>query len=681
MFVFCNIHRRETKSFWILRTKMKGVTMKKKTQRFFNVGNIKKLTGLTLAFVLSCSAVVNTSHASIPLGTPEVQTERVQVKYDVKFLDFETGENITGYTVTKVDFAGNTVYETAEEFEGYVLNACPSTKELVLKEGERQTIAFYYTKLTSVPAQNELILEQKDVVQAIKDLKWLSDDEKAVYINEVNKATTLEKIHSILEEAKGENHAAIPQVKYDVKFVEKGTDKDLQGYATTKIDFAGNTVVETAEEFEGYTVVGDPTQELLLTDGENTIVFYYTENSTRQTATVSDADEYMAEDPAGDAVEVAEEKVLKASVAEEKVQVKYDVKFVDFKTGENIKGYTVTKLDFAGNTVVETAEEFEGYVLNACPSTKELVLKEGERQTIVFYYTRVEEIPAESELSIAKKETTEGINALKWLKEEEKNAYIEKVKKAKTVEAVRALLEEAKAENHAAIPQVKYLYKCTDSDQNEFYSIAKIDFADNTVVEKAYVDSDYILLSEKEQELTLEDGKENVVEFKYVAKALMIRELEALKYLGDDREVLLEELDRLSGEAEVEAFLAKAAKINRENAPRVKYTLRYIDADNGDVVKTSEEVEGVVEDVLELEIVEGYAFSSPADGRYKLTEEDNREIVIELVKFNDEEEIDRFLAKGINYDSKLVYKNTNFTGREQELIDYVTKAVSIEIYM
>ncbi len=654
--------------------------MKEKAQSFFNAANVKKITSFTLALLLAFSVVVNTSYASIPVGGPVVE-EKVQVKYDIKFLDFETGENIKGYTVTKIDFAGNTVVETAEQFDGYILASCPDTKELLLQDGERQTIAFYYTKESSLPENNELKLAKEAALKEIDALVWLSEETREEYKKEIEALTDVEKITAVVETAKSQKI----QVKYDVKFLEEGTDKDLQGYTTTKIDFAGNTVVEKAEEFAGYTLKSDATQELLLKDGERQeVVFNYTKNVTR--ATVVAVRSYASEPVVEEAV--VEAPVVRAPVVTapvvtditpekpaEKVQVLYDIKYIDFDTKENIKGYTVTKIDFAGNTVVEQAEEFEGYVLNACPAIKELVLVDGKRQTIAFYYTKVEDVPADNELNTAKEEAVETLKQLKWLSDVAKTNYQAEVEKATTVAAVNDVLDEAKAENHAAIPQVKYEYRCIDSDGKEFYSIIKIDFADNTVVEKADFFSEYILLSEKEQELTLEADKDNTVEFKYVAKSLMMRELNVLKYLGDDKAALIEELDSLSGEANVEAFLAKAAKINRDNAPKVKFTLRYIDADTKKVLKQTEELEGVVEDVLELETIEGYAFSNVEEGKYTLTEDDNREIVIELVKFNDEQDIDTFLANGINYDSKLVYENTNFTGREEALIDYVTKAV------
>ncbi len=359
----------------------------------------------------------------------------------------------------------------------------------------------------------------------------------------------------------------------------------------------------------------------------------------------------------------------------EKVQVKYDVKYLDFETGENIKGYTVTKIDFAGNTVVEKAEQFDGYMLASCPDTKSLLLKEGERQTIAFYYTKLSSLPAEHDLVLAKKDATAKINSFKWLDADEKVDFETKIDAATSIEELQNIIRDAESDNHYAVPQVKYTYQCMDSDGVVFYSIDKIDFADNTVHELASYEYEYVLLSDRIQDITLEQGKKNVITFKYVKKSLLIRELDALKYLGDDKETLLEEISSLSGEEEVEAFLEKAAKINKENAPKVNYSLKYIDADSKAVLKTVEETEGIVEDVLELEKIEGYAFSNPVDGEYTLQEDDDREIVIELVKYNDDVDIDTFLAQRINYDSKLAYKNTNFTGREQALIDYVTKVV------
>ncbi len=520
--------------------------------------NLKRITNFTLALLFVVLGVANVSYASIPIGDP---TEKVQVKYDIEHLDIETNENIKGYTVTKMDFLGNTVVEKAEEFDGYILNDEIDTKELLLQNGERQKIEFYYIKVSSLPETHILNVTKKEALEEIDGLVWLSEEAREEYKNEIDSLTDIEKINEVLEAAKNQKI----QIVYNVDYLEKDTDNNLQGYTTTKIDFAGNTVVEKAEKFDGYVLDSSDTQELLLID--------------------------------------------------------------------------------------------------------------GERQTIVFYYTKLEDIPADSELNIAKEAATDEISGLKWLKEDEKNDYITGVEKATLVSDVNAILEEAKNKNHYAIPQVKYNYVCIDSDGEEFYSITKMDFADNTVIEKAYVDRDYILLSEKEQALKLEADNENTVEFRYVKKSLMLRELDALKYLGDDKAALLEELDSLSGEANVEAFLEKAAEINKNNAPKVLYTLKYIDADNGEVLKQTEEMEGIVEDVLELDVIEGYAFSNPQNGKYQLQEDDNSEIVIELVQYNDDEDIDTFLAKRMNYDSKLVYKNTNFTGRENALIDYVTKAV------
>ncbi|MBO3345137.1 mucin-binding protein, partial [Clostridium perfringens] len=238
------------------------------------------------------------------------------------------------------------------------------------------------------------------------------------------------KLHHEIQDSliKAKKNSSKTQVKYQIKYIDDTTGKEID--TITKIDFANETVTETARDFKGYRLVSEKNQSKTLSEDNNDpIIFHY--------------------------------------IKSPKTQVKYQIKYIDDTTGKEID--TITKIDFANETVTETARDFEGYRL-VSEKNQSKTLSEDNNDPIIFHY----------------------------------------IKSPKT--------------------QVKYQIKyIDDTTGKEIDTITKIDFANETVTETARDFEGYRLVSEKNQSKTLSEDNNDPIIFHYAKTQVKYQ----IKYIDD----------------------------------------------------------------------------------------------------------------------------------------------------
>ena len=357
--------------------------------------NIKrKILSATLALSMAFSV------STPAFATNGYHAEKVQVKYDVSYIDNDT-ENQVMDTVTKIDFSGNTIREKAPHIRGYRVVG-ENIKTVKLKKGKKTEVVFRYR---DVQKDKAILDEAKGkAVNSVDSLKYLDDSEKNDYIRKINSAQNTDVVKKVQKNAERANRDNRPQIKYQVKFVEKETDNEI-AESVVKIDFDGRTVSEKAVMISGYKLVSEGKKSILLdASKENVIVFEYEKkedgyselNAAKEDAinTVqkklgwlkkSDRDYYIRQIKKARTPEAIERIEKDAAELNEKrvPVVTYTVQHINAETGEVLD--STRKIDFAGQIVEEKAEKFKELGLIS-PEKQQIVLKNKESNVIIFRY-------------------------------------------------------------------------------------------------------------------------------------------------------------------------------------------------------------------------------------------------------------------------------------------------------
>ena len=143
------------------------------------------------------------------------------------------------------------------------------------------------------------------------------------------------------------NYVARTDLSYTVKYLEKGTGKELAKPKTVENQTFGKTYTEKAEEIDGYKVDA-PTKDVTITTGTNEITFYYTIRT----------------------------------------DLSYTVKYLEQGTDKELaKAKTVGNQTFNTTSDKETAIDIVGYN-KVAPTSAEITIGADETKNVItFYYT------------------------------------------------------------------------------------------------------------------------------------------------------------------------------------------------------------------------------------------------------------------------------------------------------
>ncbi|MFC4803657.1 MucBP domain-containing protein [Filifactor villosus] len=573
---------------------------------------------------------------SIPVAVP-VPEQKVQVLYEVKYINEADGTNVS-YPVKKLAFSGDVVTEKASNIKGYELIS-DAEQTLTLKAEGNEPIVFRYRAVDS-----EALIALKTLTkEKIDNLKKAPLYEKNAYKADVDKALTEKEVNDLFEEIKKIDETTKVQVKYQVKYVDKDTRKEISR-TVTKIAFADEVITEKATSVKGYVAL-ENTKTATLVVGENEIVFEYE----------------------------------KEQVAPKKVQVKYQIKYVD-QDGKEISR-TITKIDFSGNTVTEKASNLKGYEL-VSEASKTLVLKAEGNEPIVFRYRAVDS----EALNTLKTLTKEKIDNLKKAPLYEKNAYKAAVDKALTEKEVNDLFEEIKKIDEATKVQVRYQIKYVDQDGKEIgRTITKIDFVGNTVTEKADVFKGYELTSEPVKTIVLQPKNNDPVVFEYRAvaddalnklKEDTKRNIDKLEKVSFDvKEAYKQKVDQATDEKQVNDLFEEIKKLNESAKPQVEYRVRYVNKDGEEIAptatKSGHEGQEITEEAIDID---KYIKPEETTKSLILVAVEN-EIIFEYEKTDEIKTLKEFIREKADPNKELTYSDINFAGRPEELKEYIIKSV------
>ncbi|MDO5094955.1 MAG: transglutaminase domain-containing protein [Peptostreptococcaceae bacterium] len=314
------------------------------------------------------------------------------------------------------------------------------------------------------------------------------------------------------------------------------------------------------------------------------------------------------------AVTVAEKAV------EEKTQVRYQVRFID----ENQKEIDLnrTKIGFSGDEVSERAIVIPNYELVSPQEQKLVLAKEGN--IIVFEYRSVDA----QKLMSAKEAAIEKIEQLKKISTAQKNSAKSDVQNAKSEAEVLAILEKIQKSNDAVKAQVKYQVKYLDKKGKEIEkSKTKIGFDGEVVTEKA-IDITKFVKPEEPKIVKLAEGKDNIIVFEY------------------------EEIPKV----------------------QVKYQIKFVDTDGKEIAPSVTKI-GFTGEIVTEKAGEVKKYIQPQEPQIITLEENMAPIVFTYGKTDESKTVAEFIREKLDLDSELVYTDTNFAGRPDDLKDYVIKSI------
>lgn len=437
---------------------------------------MKEFKKICVSLILSFALLISTLSPAYATVTESPNVEdKVQVIYEVKFLDRETNDYLNSYKIKKIGFAGDEETEEAESFAGYTL-VSENEITFTLDESDDNEVVFYYTKEEVL--SDALSEAKSEIIEKIEQLNNIKAEDKERFLTEADAAETEESLDNIYNEAKSLDTEYKIQVIYEVKFLDQDTNEYLNSYKIKKIGFAGEEEREKAEDFAGYTLVSDNEITLTLDNkGNNEVVFYYKKDK---------ADE---------------------SDVESKIQVKYMVKYLDQDTGSELYN-SLTKIGFAYEEILEKALYIKGYEVLS-DNVQKLVLDESNEQVIVFEYKK-------TDLSEAKENALKTLNNFIFIPENRKSEFIEKIKTADTQDEINENITDAENLNIRSVKQVTYNVKHVDMVSGEVLeSFSKIDFQSAIVEETALEFEGYGLASPGTQSIILNPDKENNIIFNY----------------------------------------------------------------------------------------------------------------------------------------------------------------------
>lgn len=240
-----------------------------------------------------------------------------KVSYTVYYKDYETKANLVS-PVTKYTTSGTTVTEDAKTISGYEVYGS-SSKSLKVQKNGCNTITFYYkeevqtadyvVKYLEYETEKVLATEKKVTDQqvgtyvtetaiSIDGYTVVGEDTKTILIQSCSEngstdsgnnsgchSKSTSSRHCCGSDTSDENEecnvitfyyekqAAL--TSYEVRYLEEGTNAELAAPKVVNEQVVGDEVTETALEIEGYELVSEVTQKLVLDETENVISFYY----------------------------------------------------------------------------------------------------------------------------------------------------------------------------------------------------------------------------------------------------------------------------------------------------------------------------------------------------------------------------------------------------------------------
>lgn len=383
------------------------------------------------------------------------------------------------------------------------------------------------------------------------------------------------------------------------------------------------------------------------------------------------------------AVPDSKQNISETKEESSKVQLTYEVKYIDQATGESLYFMDIKKIGFSDEEETERAKTFSGYRLISDEKITK-TLKKDEDNEFVFYYEseELEQSPVDNR----KNNIIDEINSKKNIPDTTKKDLISRVKQAETEEILESIYDEVKNIETSLKVQVKYGVKYIDN-RTGFQiqdSVEKIGFAYETVTEKADNIKGYKLLSGKTQSLVLDKDTYQTIVFHYekldlkADKEAAKKTLKSYVFISDKKRKDIEEkINNAYTESEIIEILKDAEELNKKSVKQVRYTVKHIDIGTGEVLKSTTKID------FQAVIVEEKALNfddlgliSPSKQRIVLNPDKDNTIIFNYKAYDDPDiPLSEFLKKKIDYKTPLVYKDTDFTGRPDDLRKYLIRKI------
>ena len=208
---------------------------------------------------------------------------KVMITYRVKYVDATTNRDVTR-TVSKLAFSGDRITEQASQVAGYELIS-DRTQSVVLTADRNQEIVFTYHKID----EQQFETTKQSAIEQVRQLKKLLSHEKNDYVTQIQQARTETDVAALLKKAQEADASAKVMVTYQIKFVEKGTNKEIAP-TIKKLAFAGDTVTEQPQQIARYILPEQSKQRTLEAEANEPIIFEY-----EKTDEIKSIQEYLAE--------------------------------------------------------------------------------------------------------------------------------------------------------------------------------------------------------------------------------------------------------------------------------------------------------------------------------------------------------------------------------------------------
>ncbi len=312
--------------------------------------------------------------------------------------------------------------------------------------------------------------------------------------------------------------------------------------------------------------------------------------------------------------------ITSEKTTEEKIQVRYQVRYID--ENQNEIDFSRTKIGFLGEEVSERAIPIANHE-PISPREQKLVLAK-ESNFIVFEYRSIDAV----KLELLKQDALHQIEQLSRISLREKNSAKSEIQDAKNEAQVLLILEEVKKLDDNTKVQVRYQIRYFDTDGKEIApSITKIGFAGEVITEKAMRIDKYIQPSEP-QIVKLSEGEKTTIVFEY----------------------------------------EKMPKI------QVKYKIKFVDTDGKEIAPSITKI-GFAGEIVTEKAQEIKKYIKPSEPQIVTLEENTQPIIFKYEKTDEVKTVAEFISEKLDLEKELVYTDTNFAGRPEDLKDYVIKSI------
>ena len=392
----------------------------------------KEITNQTFKDIINESAIdingydkVDPKDVSIEITTGENKitfyyTKRTDLNYAVKYIDVETGEEIsTGKVVYNQTFKAE-ITETAVDVNGYVKPTI-TTQTIEITTGEN-IIIFEYIKRKDLSYTVEYL--EKDTNRVLAESKLIENQTFKAEITEtaldVNGFVKPDPETQTIVMTTGENKIVFYYTKrtdlsYTVKYLEENTNEVLSTEKVVKNQVFEDVVTEEVIEIDGYVKPQITTKDVEITTGTNEIVFYYTkrtdlsytvkylekdtnnelatekliENQTfKEVVTENAIDIYgfIKPDPETLSIEITTGTNEIIFYYARKTDLTYIVKYLEKDTNEELAPEKVVENQIFEAVITEEAIDIEGYVKPSETTMQKTMVDQVNE--FVFYYTK-----------------------------------------------------------------------------------------------------------------------------------------------------------------------------------------------------------------------------------------------------------------------------------------------------